>query len=164
MPLPPEVTLARWTAALGADDELSRLLAAYHLQTEAEKGAAVPGVEDLPERYRAEIQDPGTAFDRCAVFLASCPGAVGCVVVTPAHDGRVEIKRVWTDPDSRGRGIAAALVTATVDHATDAGARVVQLSVWNWRTGAIRLYERLGFTTTGSWDPRDQLLCLERLL
>jgi putative acetyltransferase len=34
--------------------------------------------------------------------------------------------------------------------------------VWQWRIGALALYERLGFTITESWDERDQLVCLQR--
>lgn len=41
------------------------------------------------------------------------------------------------------------------------GVRAVRLSVWEWRRGAIALYERLGFTVTESWDERDRLVCME---
>jgi len=41
---------------------LGELLAAYHLQTEAEKGEPVADVDGLPERYRREVLEPGSAF------------------------------------------------------------------------------------------------------
>lgn len=56
-------------------------------------------------------------------------------------------------------GIASSLLGAALAQA-DGTAR---LSVWNWRTGAIALYERFGFTTTASWDERDDLVCMERV-
>jgi len=73
-----------------------------------------------------------------------------------------EIKRLWTNPDFRGRGIATSLLDAALAHAAKNGVDTVRLSVWRWRTGAIALYERLGFSVTESWDTRDDLVCMER--
>jgi putative acetyltransferase len=159
-----EITVARWPGrASSAGDGPAGLLAAYHLRTEAEKGEAVAGVDGLPDRYRAEISDPRAAFADDVVLLArSGDTAVGCLVVTAPADGRSEIKRLWTDPAFRGEGIASTLLGAALTHATESGVSTVRLSVWKWRTGAITLYERLGFTVTDSWDERDQLLCMER--
>ena len=151
--------------ALSAEDGLGPLLAAYHLRTEAEKGAPVADVDALPDRYRAEISDPRTAFADDVVLVARSGGAaVGCLVVTAPADGRPEIKRLWTDPAYRGRGVASGLLGAAIAHAAESGAGTVRLSVWSWRTGAIALYERFGFVVTESWDDRDQLVCMERVL
>ncbi|MEV0920064.1 GNAT family N-acetyltransferase [Streptomyces sp. NPDC049967] len=159
-----EVSVVRWPGPTPlAVDEVAALLTAYHLRTEAEKGEPVADAAGLPDRYRAEIADPGTAFAGDAVLVALLgDAAVGCVVVTsPAH-GQAEIKRLWTDPEFRGRGIASALLDASLAHAAEIGVDTVRLSVWEWRTGAIALYERLGFTVTRSWDERDQLVCMQR--
>ncbi|GGN34351.1 hypothetical protein GCM10011578_075160 [Streptomyces fuscichromogenes] len=146
-----------------AVDGLPALLADYHLRTEAEKGVAVAGADALPERYRAEIVDPRTAYADDAVLVARCGDtAVGCLVVTSPADGRSEIKRVWTDPAFRGRGIASELLAAALAHAAAGGADTVRLSVWDWRAGAIALYERFGFAVTESWDERGRLVCMER--
>ncbi|MGC5413030.1 GNAT family N-acetyltransferase, partial [Streptomyces sp. DT225] len=69
---------------------------------------------------------------------------------------------LWTDPAARGRGVASALLGAALEEARRAGARTVRLSVWRWRTGAVALYERLGFTAVPSWDDRTDLVCMER--
>ncbi|MFQ6147169.1 GNAT family N-acetyltransferase [Streptomyces seoulensis] len=144
-----------------SDDGLAALLAAYHLATEAEKGAPVAGVDGLPDRYRAEVTDPHGVFADDVVLVAvSGDVAVGCLVVTSPADGRSEIKRLWTDPGFRGRGIASALLRAALAHTAENGVHTVRLSVWHWRTGAIALYERLGFTVTRSWDERDGLVCM----
>ncbi|MFF2732176.1 GNAT family N-acetyltransferase [Streptomyces sp. NPDC058008] len=158
-----EVTVSRRGRTPAQDDGLSGLLAAYHLRTEAEKGEAVDDVDGLPDRYRAEISDPGTAFAD-DVVLVSLIGEVpvGCLVLTAATDGRSEIKRLWTDPGFRGRGVASALMGAALAHASEAGVSGVRLSVWKWRTEAIALYERLGFTATASWDERRELVCMRR--
>ncbi|THA46067.1 N-acetyltransferase [Streptomyces sp. A1136] len=159
-----EVAIIRWPGqAPSARDGLAELLAAYHVQTQAEKGEAVADVDGLPDRYRVEIADPQAVFVDDVVLLASSGGtAVGCLVVTAPVDGRSEVKRLWTDPAFRGRGIACSLVSAALVHAAESGVSAVGLSVWKWRAGAIALYERLGFTVTESWDERDQLVCMER--
>ncbi|MCD7438013.1 GNAT family N-acetyltransferase [Streptomyces lincolnensis] len=150
--------------AAAAQAGTAGLLAAYHLRTQAEKGEAVAGVDELPDRYRAEILDPGTAFADDVLLLAlSGDTAVGCLVVTAPDEGGCEVKRLWVDPAFRGRGLAAGLVREALAQAAELGVGVVRLSVWKWRTDAIALYERLGFTVTESWDERDRLLCMERV-
>ncbi|KOG54495.1 acetyltransferase [Streptomyces virginiae] len=158
------VSVVRWPdRSPSAGPGPAALLTAYHLRTEAEKGAAVTDVAGLPDRYRAEILDPRTAFADDVVLLALSGGTVaGCLVVTAPCGGRSEIKRLWTDPAFRGRGIASRLVGAALAHAAESGVSGVRLSVWRWRTGAIALYERLGFAITESWDDRDQLVCMQR--
>ncbi|GAA2953485.1 MULTISPECIES: GNAT family N-acetyltransferase [Streptomycetaceae] len=139
------------------------LLAAYHLATEAEKGTPADGVAELPERYRAEVLDPRAAFAGDVVLVASSGGTpVGCVVVTAPDEERSEIKRLWTDPAFRGRSVASRLIEAALTHCAESGVGGVRLSVWDWRTGAIALYERLGFAATEPWDERDRLVCMER--
>ncbi|WP_405764215.1 GNAT family N-acetyltransferase [Streptomyces sp. NBC_00080] len=159
----PEVVIVRWPGQGPASTRPAELLAAYHLRTQAEKGAAVVDVDALPDRYRTEIRDPRAAFADDTVLIAlSGDTAVGCVVLTAPADGRSEIKRLWTDPAFRGRGIASALIGAALAHAAGNGVGTVRLSVWEWRTDAIALYERLGFTVAESWETRDRLFCMER--
>ncbi|MET7571005.1 GNAT family N-acetyltransferase [Streptomyces sp. NPDC005492] len=159
-----EVAVVRWSGEDPSQlDALAGLLASYHLRTEDEKGEPVADVDALPDRYRTEVRDPRAAFADAAVLLALCgETVVGCLVVTAPADGRSEIKRLWTDPEFRGRGAASRLITAALVQAAQSGAGTVQLSVWAWRTAAIALYERLGFTVTESWDARDRLVCMER--
>ncbi|MEU0408995.1 GNAT family N-acetyltransferase [Streptomyces griseorubiginosus] len=161
-----EVVIVRSPARTpSAESGLTSLLAAYHLRTEAEKGRAVADADGLPDRYRAEVTDPWTAFAADVVLLALAgDAAVGCLVVTAPADGRSEIKRLWTDPAFRGRGIASGLLGEALAQAAEQGVDTVRLSVWQWRTGAIALYERFGFTVTESWDGRDQLVCMQRTL
>ncbi|MFJ1613519.1 GNAT family N-acetyltransferase [Streptomyces sp. NPDC088846] len=144
-------------------DGPARLLTAYHLGTQAEKGEAVADAAALPARYRAEVSDPRAAFHDDVVLLARSGSiAVGCVVITAAVEGRSEIKRLWTDPEFRGHGVASRLMGAALTHAEQGGACTVRLSVWKWRTGAIALYERLGFAVAEPWDARDELVCMKR--
>ncbi|NNN34884.1 GNAT family N-acetyltransferase [Streptomyces sp. S3(2020)] len=161
-----EIAIVRYPdRTASVEDGLAALLTAYHLRTEAEKGEAVADVDGLPKRYRAEISHPRTAFGNDVVLVAlSGDTAVGCLVVTGPVDGQAEVKRLWTDPAFRGRGIASDLLAAALAHAEESGVSTVRLSVWKWRTGAIALYERFGFTVTESWDERDQLVCMQRAM
>jgi putative acetyltransferase len=90
-----EVSVVRWPGqAPSARDGLAELLAAYHLRTQAEKGAAVSGVDGLPARYRVEVADPGRAFADDVVLLAlSGDTAVGCLVVTSQRNQLVCMER-----------------------------------------------------------------------
>ncbi|WP_406394387.1 GNAT family N-acetyltransferase [Streptomyces sp. NBC_00887] len=159
-----EIAIVPWPGrGPSAEDGLSGLLAAYHLRTEEEKGAAVPDVGALPDRYRAEILDPRTAFANDVVLVAlSGAEAVGCLVVTAPVEERCEVKRLWTAPSFRGRGVASELIGAALARCARDGVSTVGLSVWKWRTGAVALYERLGFAVTESWDERGDLVCMER--
>ncbi|MCX4736762.1 N-acetyltransferase [Streptomyces sp. NBC_01363] len=161
-----KVAIVRWRGqAASAEGGLTDLLAAYHLRTQAEKGEAVAGVDELSERYRTEILDPRTAFVDDVVLLAvGGDSVVGCLVVTIPIDGRSELKRLWTDPTVRSLGIASSLVGTALEYAAESGVYAVRLSVWEWRADAIALYERFGFTITDSWDERDQLVCMESVV
>jgi putative acetyltransferase len=79
-----EVAIVRWPGqAPSVQAGLAELLAAYHLQTQAEKGENVAGVDGLPNRYRVEVADPQAVFVDDVVRLAlSGDTAVGCLVVT----------------------------------------------------------------------------------
>ncbi|MFD6076346.1 GNAT family N-acetyltransferase [Streptomyces hydrogenans] len=148
-----------------AHPRLPALLTAYHLATEAEKGAAVSGPAELPAARRAEAEDPVTAFAADTVLLATAPETgevLGCLVLKA---GTVpEVKRVWVEPEARGRGLAGALMGEALRRAAAAGAPAVRLTVWEWREGPLALYRKLGFEPADSWDDRPGLLCLEKRL
>ncbi|WP_084101494.1 GNAT family N-acetyltransferase [Demequina sp. NBRC 110051] len=144
---------------------VSGLVAAYLIATEREKGAEVTTASALPERYRREAEDPAVALAGTTVLLAEAAGeALGMVVLTRSEQGRCEIKRLWTVPVARGRGVAAALIVEACAVAGVRGDEVLALTVWCWREGARRLYARLGFAEVDSWEARADLVCMERAL
>ena len=114
---------------------------------------------ELPPNYKAEVDHPGTVFKTASVYLAEVNAeAVGVAISTTAAGGATEIKRLWADPQVRGRGVGSALLDAVLRDSPG----VVRLSVWDWRTQAARLYESRGFVAVPSWDARPGLVCMER--
>jgi len=142
----------------GADAaDAAALLGQYLRSTEAEKLAhGVPGAspDPLPARYQAEVDDPAAALGEATVLLAvQDDTAVGIVVIS----GR-EIKRLFVSEIARGQGVGRRLLDAAL--ALIPGE--ARLTVWRWRTAAIRLYEQAGFMQQASWDEREDLVCLSR--
>ncbi|MGA5195437.1 GNAT family N-acetyltransferase [Streptomyces exfoliatus] len=148
--------------------QLPALLAAYHLANQAEKGAAVGAVVDLPAVYRGEAEDPATAFAADTVLLVTAPGdeaPSGCVVLKAAGEGGApEIKRLWVEPHARRKGLAKALMAEALRRAATSGAPAARLTVWSWREEPLALYRALGFEAVDSWDERPDLVCLEKPL
>ncbi|WP_431036207.1 GNAT family N-acetyltransferase [Streptomyces sp. P6-2-1] len=152
-------------AVPAGDPRLRPLLTAYHLRTEEEKGVPVSGPADLPAAYLAEIDQPARSFAGATVLLATDDEApAGCAVVRTPASAPAELKRLWTAPAHRGRGVAAALLATATTLATEAGAPALRLSVWSWRENALRLYARTGFHRVPSWESRSELICLEKAL
>ena len=81
--------------------------------------------------------------------------AVGLLwaMVDEADSTMVEVFQVWVDPESRGLGIAAALLREAIAWAKSKDARVVQLGVTCGDTPALRLYRRAGFQDVGLPEP-----------
>lgn len=139
---------------------VSDLVRTYLVQTEIEKrerGLAEPASADtLPPQYEKEVDAPSAAYHDCVTLIAEeVDRPVGVVVVRVSGD-EAEIKRLWTDPSVRGKGVGGALL----DAALEVGGSGVRLSVWHWRAAAIRLYESRGFVPVTSWDDRDGLVCM----
>lgn len=163
------IVVERWADAPAHQRErFAELLEEYHRRTEHEKllgGEPRPGdptpTITLPDRYRAEITDPGTAFASDEILVAVEDDRVlGCVVLTGGPSP--ELKRLWVDPRARRRGVAATLIEAATTVSRRRGDDSVRLSVWHWRSAAIALYRRSGFVAVASWDDRPGLDCFVR--
>lgn len=63
--------------------------------------------------------------------------------------GECYIDNVAVFPEYRGRGIAAALLTALTEHAKACGGEFISLEVRPSNAAAVQLYEKLGFCTVG---------------
>lgn len=78
-----------------------------------------------------------------------------------------EIKSMFTSPEARGKGVAAALLRALEDHARDAGLALLRLETGEALDAGLRLYARHGFTRCarfGDYEVNDVSVYMEKAL
>jgi putative acetyltransferase len=116
-----------------------------------ELNAVLGAVYEAHQRHGLAIEQlfaPNVRF-----FLARLDGlVVGCGGVA-IFDDYAEIKRMYTRPAARGRGVAKALLRKIEEEARGAGKSVVRLETGNYQQEAIGLYERMGFQPRGPFGP-----------
>jgi putative acetyltransferase len=127
-----DVTIERVAAAT---DEIRQLI--------AELDQALSGPY-LPEQRHALSVDQ-LFEDKVRFFAARLDGvAVGCGGVA-LYDGFAEVKRMFTRPTARRKGVAAALLQRLEAEARAAGHSVLRLETGMYQDEAIGFYERAGF-------------------
>jgi putative acetyltransferase len=103
--------------------------------------------------YRPE-QHHGLSFDRLfddhvRFFVARLDGRlVGCGGIG-LYDGFAEVKRMFTRPEARRRGVATALLRHLEGEARAAGYSVLRLETGVYQPEALGFYERAGFERRG---------------
>lgn len=91
-----------------------------------------------------QLFEPNVRF-----FIARLDGLpVGCGGVA-MFDNYAEVKRMYTRPAARDRGVAKAIVGRIEDEARAAGKFVLRLETGTLQEEAIGLYERMGFRPRG---------------
>jgi len=111
--------------------------------------------------YEPALRDVGSRAASATVLVAELDGRlVGAVTVATrggewaeqAVPGEAVIRMLVVAAQARGSGAGEALVRACLDLARDDGCTLVRLSSQEDMTAAHRLYERLGFVRTPSFD------------
>ena len=104
-----------------------------------------------PEHWEARVANAAVSGIDCPLVAEAGGLFVGLLwAKVDAHDaGRVNLFQMWVAPESRGRGVAAALLHEALGWARERGTRVVHLGVNSANAGALRLYERAGFHPIG---------------
>lgn len=115
-------------------------------------------LSSLPGKY---AQEEGGAL--LLAIDTSAPGsdreAIGCIGLrylafsssSPSSPKTAELKRLYTLPSARGRGIGAALVDEVLKIAKEMGYKEVRLDTLPEMGGARRLYEQKGFGEVGRY-------------
>lgn len=83
--------------------------------------------------------------------------AVGCAGLKGYSDCDVEVKRVWVEPDYRGKHIATNLMRILEKHAKQKGFQRMILQTRELMTDAIRLYSKCGYHRINNYPPYDKL-------
>ena len=89
----------------------------------------------------AQFEPPGGAF--LVAWLDGHPAACGGWRTHPS--GAAEIKRMYTVPAARGRGVAMAVLRALEESARAAGRKRVILETGYLQPEAIALYQKAGY-------------------
>ncbi|MGC5165635.1 GNAT family N-acetyltransferase [Luteimicrobium sp. DT211] len=125
-------------------------MVAVGVDAQPDPEAVVLGAADVPEMLDLVARTEPGPFRPRTVELGTYLGIrrEGRLVAMAGErmqpPGWTEVSAVCTDPDHRGQGLAARLVRAVVHGVRERGDEAI-LHASATNTGAIRLYERLGF-------------------
>ena len=82
---------------------------------------------------------------------------VGCAGLKRYSDRDVEIKRVWVEPDCRGKHIATNLMDRIEEKARQMGYKRAILQTRPIMPDAVGLYEKRGYKLIDNYPPYDKL-------
>ncbi|MHA7142489.1 GNAT family N-acetyltransferase [Arthrobacter sp. Sr33] len=108
-------------------------------------------------RFLEHLADPGKTLlclrekdrlDAYSMLIAGDPTDAG-VRSSLSTFPTIELSKFYVHPDHHGRGQASALMQATLETASQAGARGVWLGTNDENHRAVRFYEKHGFTKVG---------------
>jgi putative acetyltransferase len=91
---------------------------------------------------------------------------IACGALRDLGDGICELKRIYVRPEARRRGLAREISERLVRFAQSSGYTMARLDTLKRLTGAIPLYEQLGFTITQpyNFNPEPDIVYMERKL
>jgi GNAT superfamily N-acetyltransferase len=122
----------------------------------ADARATTPGVEFV--RADADRMPGPYVAPRGGLWLAvSLDAGVGCVALRPLDAHSAEVKRMFVDPEWRGRGLGRALMETVIDGARQRGYRTLRLGTLGDMDAAQGLYRSLGFVPIERYRP-DELM------
>jgi len=82
----------------------------------------------------------------CVFYVLEVKEIIGYLIGCICEIGnRAVVLRIAVHPDHRGKGIATALIEASIAHFKKRNVKTVELDVELVKIGAVKLYERMGF-------------------
>lgn len=128
------------------------------------------GIDLCFQNFEAELVNlPGEyAEPKGSIFVVeeSKSVFVGCIALRPYSNGVAEIKRLYIQPSSQGRGYGILLLERALDMAKAAGYKKVILDTLPTMERARNLYRVFGFTQIGAYynNPLDDVEYYEKVL
>ncbi|MDQ1686391.1 MAG: uncharacterized protein QOC82_3128 [Frankiaceae bacterium] len=144
---PPAVPADPWVRRV-QPGEIDVLLPASIAMFTEEVGVS-PVAADGGALYRSRVNELiqlGRSFARIEDGRVVFKAEVGAVTAAAC-----QIQGVWVDPELRGQGLSIAGMAAVVDECLRTIAPAVSLYVNDYNTAARRTYERVGFSTIGTF-------------
>jgi len=93
--------------------------------------------------------------------------AVGCGAIKAFDDQSYEVKRMYTDPEHRGQGLAGHILNELESWASQLGAIRCILETGVRQKSAVRLYKKCHYTTIdnyGQYAGMENSICFEKSL
>lgn len=126
---------------------------------------------ELDARYGSDDHEPGpppSGVDVSYFVVATTGGAaVGCGALRQLDGSTAEVKRMYVVPESRGSGVAQAVLRSLEDAAASRGWTTLRLETGTLQPDAQRFYRRAGYHEIplfGSYVGSDVSVCFERRL
>ncbi len=133
-----------------ADEELVEVI--RRLLPQLSEARTPPTLEQLAETVAGETMLVAKDDDGAII------GTLTLIMYRVSSGLKARIEDVIVDQHARGQGVGEALTREAMRRATEAGARMVELTSMPYREAANRLYRRLGFvnkrTNVYVWWPR----------
>ena len=155
----PDFTLSIAVEPFDSDDA-RRLIAAL----DAGLAELYPPEQRFGPNLKAEHLEGGQG-----VFLVARGDgrAVGCGAIRLLDSTTAEAKRMYVEPDHRGRGVGSAVLAGLEAAAKPLGVRRLVLETGIYQYEALSLYRRAGFTQVDCWGEyasSPTSICLEKQL
>jgi putative acetyltransferase len=113
--------------------------------------AALSGPYAADQRHALSVEQlfqPNLRF-----FVARLDGAAVACGGVGLYDGYAEVKRMYSRPAVRGRGVATALLRRLEAEACAAGFTLLRIETGVYQEEALRFYEGAGFRRCGAFGP-----------
>ena len=133
---------------------LVALLAAWDMEQMDAMG--LPTADLVRIYYSDSVDDLATKFSqpRALALVARVDAKpVACAALFDAGDGIAEVHKMFVHPDSRGKGVARALMASLSDAARENGYTLLRLETVTFMVDAIRLYRAAGFPHCAPFHP-----------
>lgn len=101
------------------------------------------------------------------VVLHGESGAMACGAMKEFDSESLEVKRMYTRPECRGRGMAGKVLRALETWAREDGFTRIVLETGKRQPEAIALYEKYGYRGTDNFGPYigvDNSVCFEKMI
>ena len=137
----------RWTD--GMDKDFRK----FYLDTEAYYSKIVGGLKNRMDFVPYNLSD--SVSDVVIAYVENT--AVGCTGLRKYEEGIAEIKRMWVDPEYRGKHISTKLLEMIEERARQTGFRKAILQTRSIMKEAVNLYINHGYQLIENYPPYDHL-------